>query len=243
MSDWAVAQDWYAGIELLSLDYVRDVFTELGLELRSQGEVIVREAARNALIGATHTGSDEVLSFYLTQVPQYRSAIQSKLGVVSLDRVDQWIKYTLCTETHNPWMQIEDIFTSWASAFRKTAQDAIELSDPYCVLRELTATLNLDVFAQRLALQRSRPLSDWDQPLFVQRGLLELPKDSDYYPWEDTVLLVIGMARFHKFWKWLNRACGERDRKRIISFLIAKAQERDGNSKASMIAELSNEAL
>ena len=210
MDNWSEGYRWQVGLETLSLDFIRPVYGELGVEIRCEETLrgLVRDTLKGRLL-VDHPRllksptSDDVSDFYTTQVPALLHVLETAFGQDSRLRLEHWIQYIAYSENDNPWTLYEDLLTSWASNFRKTGEDEIGLSDPARIAAELRSARDLDAVTELLSRQSKKFLTDWDFPLFSDFGLLEIPEGSDYFPFVDGIVLAIGMRKFQDFWKWL----------------------------------------
>ena len=225
INDWGIAYDWFTSLELVSLDFVRPVFGELGLKLDSPSGDVIRATARESLREMARTDKHDVELFYAQGVPRFLTTVARELGTDCRDRIVDWVRHTACTEECNPWIQCEAHIMTWASMFRRAGIDEVGFEQPTSILLRLEFERDLTAVARQLEDQRQKPLSDWDLPLFIRRGLLEIPKESDYYPWVDGILLVIEMARFQRFWSWLVGNTGTNERTSLTAFLTANSKD------------------
>ncbi len=201
MDSWADGYQWRRGLEIVSLDFVRPVYGELGIGIRFQETL--RGLARDTLQGR-YTESDlpllpppssiETTDFYSTHVMPLLNTLERALGQRSRQQLEYWVHYIACSEGQNPWVLYDELMTSWSSAFRRTAKDGIGFSaDPAVIAERMRLSRDLAGPRELLFRQRQKFLTDWDFPLFSELGLLEIPKDSEFFPFTDAILLAIGM--------------------------------------------------
>ena len=145
------------------------------------------------------------------------------LGPRGANQFDYWMRFIAYTEDDNPWTLYESLFAVWASRFRGAGDDEFRLCVDAAVV-ELRFRSTTDVNGAKTILdrQRQRFLSDWDFALYSERGLLQIPEGSDYFPFVDAVVLAIGMAKFQDFWNWLVSFAGPLD----VLAIASAAKER-----------------
>jgi hypothetical protein len=222
---------WIQGLELLSLDFSRAVYSYLGVGVNA--EETLRGLARDTLAGR-YSGmiepfqldhwTDPNMVFSVWVVP-FLSVARRAFGDTELERVKYWIKYIACTEEGNPWVLFEDFFSSWASTFRRSGTDPIGLSSDASAIRlRLEQFCDVDRARSLLLKQDKQSLSDWDYPRFVRLGLLEIPEDSDYVPFVHPLMLAIQMNQFQHFWRWLSSFVNDRDSEMIASAVMKFAE-------------------
>ncbi|HLH16942.1 MAG TPA: hypothetical protein VKX45_06960 [Bryobacteraceae bacterium] len=201
------ARDWKSALEILSLDFARPVYRELGVGI--QNEETIRGISRDALLGRYSLPE----SLEATPPPEVTTeegvepllpAVARILGDKAARQLGYWVRYTACSESDNPWTEYERLFFAWAGTLRRLGRDDFRLTtDPAIVASQLHWMTNLESSKGILSRQRTKPLSDWDLPLFSRMGLFETPAGSDYFPYVDAIMLTIGLAQFQRFWLWL----------------------------------------
>jgi hypothetical protein len=225
--------DWRTGLDVLSLDFARPVYHDLGLPIGC--EETLKGLARDALTG--RLGEETILSarplgdsadYHSIHAVPFLECTSRIFGPSGRRRVEYWVAYTVCTENHNPWVLYNDVLSTWAAIYRTTNRDEIGFSaDPATVAREVKAASDLSVPEAILRKQRQTVLTDWDLSLFSKLGLLEIPEGSDFFPLVDAIELMIAMHRFQTFWPWLLSFIGREDLAAIGSFAKIRARKRD----------------
>ena len=206
------AYHWRSRLEMLTLDFARPVYHELGIRVRCQemlrglardtleGRLSGDEGVRRLLIGGQSCqGSD----FYTAEALPFLSVLERALGLEARRAVEHWVDYVACSENYNPWTLYEDVLTSWASNFRRTGKDELGFTDPATIEAQLRSFRDIRGSEEVLSKQRCRVLTEWDFPLFARHGLLEIQEGSDFFPFVDALALTILMNRFQDFWGWL----------------------------------------
>ena len=214
--------DWIRGIEILSLDFARPVYGQLGV--RIEYEETLRGLARDALVGrfsgqkvafCLDSWKDPATTYAVWIVP-FLAAVERSLGSNDRGRIIYWIKYVACNDERNPWMLYEQLLSSWASVFRRTGVDRFGLAAGAAAMAaEFQIAHNIDEPKDLLAKQKARFLTDWDLPRFTRLGLLEIPAGSEFFPFVDALILIIRMNRFQCFWRRLPSYVGSDDLERI----------------------------
>jgi hypothetical protein len=227
---WLSGLNWYEALELLSLDFTAPIYPELGVGITCAETLrgVIRDTLLGRLNGseAKCVGSPaELALFYSSHVQALLTVLERALGPSSRARLEYWTSYVACSEDHNPWCPYEEMFQAWASEMRRTGNDSITFSlSPALILLKFDQITNIDETRKILANQRHRFLTDWDLPLFRDRGLLDLPVDSEFFPFVDQAVLAIAMNRFQTFWSWLRAAITDTDILRIDALMQARGR-------------------
>jgi len=207
------------------------MYDELGIRIPQEEKL--RGVARDSLYGVAREatlgeGRHAVLrDFHTEEVAFLLTALGGALGVDAVREFEHWVRYVVCTDPPNPWILYQDLFGIWASRFRKSGKDHLNLSaNPVAIEVRFRSACDLASQAAVLDQQRRKPLSDWDFRLFVAHGGLEIPQGSDFFPFADAVLLIIAMARFQSFWQWLVSSIGAPDLSSIESAARERAETR-----------------
>lgn len=226
--------DWMTGIEILSLDFARPIYHELGVGVSC--EETLRGLSRDTLLGRYSDQQDpfrldvwaEPETTRVVWVEPFLGALDRSLGRIEKNRVIRWVMFVHSDDKdRNPWMLYEDLFATWASIFRREGVDGIGFSaDAAIIANKLKAAFNLTEPEDTLRKQRSRPLTDWDEPRFTRLGLRDIPEDSDFFPFVDGLLLSIWMARFQGFWQWMSSFITSEDLNRIADTARKVADEK-----------------
>jgi len=220
------------GIELLSLDFARPVYKELGVDVVC--EETLRGVARDALLGRLAQqrqpfqldvwGDPE--STHSVWVAPFTSLIERALGLEDRARVEYWVKYMVCTEERNPWVGYGDLLGSWASAVRTNRGDRFGLSaDVHAIAQRLKRMLNVSEIEEALNRQAGHRLTEWDLPRFERLGLSEIPEGSGFFPFVDQILLIIRNHRVQQFWQWLASEATPQDINAIGAAALARSLE------------------
>ncbi len=205
-------------LELLSLDFTRCVFGELGVGV--SWEESLRGLARDALLGRLGTvgrafdieSGNQPYETYLAWIAPFLSVLERAMGLDSRRNLEYWVKHVMCASERSPWHIYEEMFTSWAAHFRKTAKDSIGLeADPQVIVLELDRLLDIASVDDRLKKQAASFLSDWDIVRFRRLGVLEIPEGSDFFPFSDDLSLSVERHRFQVFWRWLTEHVSKTD--------------------------------
>lgn len=243
MDHWLEAHDWLYGLDLLSLDFINPLYEALGIGVRHRETL--KGMARDTRAGR-HTelpvprevqSPNDYLIFFSAQVLPFFDMLERALGVKDKQRVQHWVRYVACTDDHNPWMLYEDALRGWAAILRKTGEDQIGfVADAESIAARLSDEMKIDDVDQILSRQRRSLLTDWDFPFFVKGGLLEIPGDSDFFPFVDGLHLAVEMNRFQRFWQWLISFIGSGDLQSISRFAAAQAEDRHRSPYSTYIA-------
>jgi hypothetical protein len=220
--------------ELLSLDFVRPVFGDLGVGIRMEEslrglirDVLLGRFDSSLAVGPYNHGSVEVDAGKVASTGF--DVVASTLGSVVRDHFEYWFLYIYRTDG-NPWEIYESFFSAWASRARQGAFDAIALiPDGVAVaqaFKEATTTADIRELVHRT---RGEPLSSWDRRLFERRGLFSIPSNSDYFPFGDEISLCVRMTRFQQFFRRLISALQERDYKAIETAVAARLTDDPGS--------------
>jgi hypothetical protein len=201
-------------LELLSLDFIRPVYVDLGVGVEWQESL--RGLARDALLGTLGSGPPrlqplphgESVSFFLATGQPFLDTFQRAFGPQPTERVRFWVEYVLCQEDCNPWVLYERLFARWQGTYRHTGVDEFGFQSEAPIVLSKLREVDAPAASGRLAKQRNSALSEWDFKLFSKMGLLEIPEDSDFFPFVDAILLAISMRRFQHFWRWLASFAG-----------------------------------
>ena len=228
--DWESGYRWQSGLSLLSLDFLRPVYRDLGLEIVR--EETLRGMARDALLWrlrppmpAQPQSREGLAVFFNSQVCTFLQMADTVLGDSAAAALSFWIDFVQYQENSNPWTQYFEAFLSWASDFRVRGVDSIGLSiDAGAVAEHLREYGSTEDARQILDARRASALTEWDFPLFKDLGLLEIPEGSDFFPFIDPAVLTIGMARFQRFWEWLISRATDQDIEAIDTFVNAKGR-------------------
>jgi hypothetical protein len=227
----AEAGAWMEAIELLSLDFARPVFSELGVGI--VWEETLRGLARDALLGrvghrsglfdTVSMGNADALNS--TWRAAFLSVIDRAMGPEDRARVEHWVEHVAFAPTESPWSTYEELLSSWGANFRKTGNDRIGLgSDAGLIARDLKTTFDVREVEALLTKRASRFLTDWDLPRFKRLGLLEIPEGSDFFPFVDGMLLTIHRSRFQVFWRWLVSALSEEYLERVGAAALVQSR-------------------
>jgi hypothetical protein len=201
--------DWRLGLEILSLDFTRSVYGDLGVGVACQETL--RGMARDALLGLLESGTrgvrtlsaGEPESFFLVSAEPLLDIFRRAFGEGPSGRIKYWVEHVLCQENHNPWVLYERLFAGWASTLRRTGRDKLRLGNSAAAVQTKFLALGSSDAPERLLKERRGFLSEWDFKLFSKMGLLEIPEGSDFFPYVDAILLAISMKKFQDFWRWL----------------------------------------
>jgi hypothetical protein len=227
--------DWINGIELLSLDFTRPVFSDLGVGVGVELGETIRSLARDTLIGK-YSGQKEPFELgswsdpevtWTVWIAPFISAVERAIGSTERRKIEHWIRYTVCTEEdRNPWIVYDNVLSKWASIVRRTDVDPIGFSaDAATIAREMKLICDVTEPTNLLAKQAARALTDWDLPRFARLGLFEIPHGSDFFPFVDAIILTIRMSRFQRFWLWLLSYLSPSDLELIASAASSLAKE------------------
>lgn len=205
MEGYIEARRWLFATELLSLDFVRPVYGDLGLGVRF--EESLRGILRDAFLGIYEPSSapvaagspDCVIAAHHKNVVPALAKFGSVFGREQLERIHYWVHYVHGRD-ENPWEPYEDYLSNWGRVVRREGRDTIGLSaDSNMIARDLKAATSAADIESLLRARRSAVLSDWDRPLFEKRGLLDIPAGSDYFPFVDEICLSVRMHRFQNY--------------------------------------------
>lgn len=231
MDEYLEARRWQSALELLSLDFVRSVFEELGVDIRF--EETLRGLVRDGLLGrfdqqtiplVAQSPAQVILAHEQNLVPAL-DALGASLGKIQQIKLRHWVLYVHDSD-HNPWVPYHETLSTWAQRIRRKQKDTIGLcGDVQKIALELREATNSKDIEDRLRMARSRQLSAWDQRLFAQRGLLELPPDSDYFPFVDEIELTVRMKRFQHYFGQMASGLSSHDRKAIEAAVRSVANE------------------
>lgn len=242
IDSWLEARDWIYGLELLSLDFIDPVYEQLGIGVRFRNTL--KGMARDTL-AKRHTEEPapcEILSprdyliFHSAQVMPFLEMVERTLERGDTQRLHHWVRYIACTDDHNPWMLYEDVLSSWAAILRKTGKDSIGFeADSHLIAARLRAVTDCSEASEALARQRGSFLTAWDFPFFAERGLLEIPENSDFFPFVDGIELAIRMKNFQDFWQWLLLFAGPTDLRSVGRFASQCAHERHRSAYSTYV--------
>ena len=232
--DYAEAYNWVYGFELLSLDFVRPVYSHLGVGVPAEEclRTMLREAIAGKYAGgppsAAPAWGDGVEVAYPAHVVPCLANLSSTLGAEAVQRLRYWIRYVHGCDD-NPYARYHSFLSSWSSAVRRTGRDELLLScDAMAVANRLPQVTGNDDIKAILEQAKLNPLSDWDRVLFDQCGLSEIPAGSDYFPYIDGICVTVSMNRFQPFFLEFCSGLGDRDRQAIedaVAAWIEKARE------------------
>ncbi len=228
--DWRHGYNWLSGMELLSLDFLRPVYDDLGTGIGR--EETLRGLARDALLWHLNPGfhrepqsTEGMAAFFRYQVGALVQIAESALGEGAGQALAHWIQFVQCQESTNPWTKYQDLFLSWASKLRTTGVDAIGFSLGAAEVAErLRESVNAGRVRETLERRRSAFLTEWDFRLFKERGLLEIRDGSPFFPFVDAAILTVEMHRFQTFWMWLVSTATSQDLKAIDVFVRAREE-------------------
>jgi hypothetical protein len=228
---WVDARDWVLGLEKLSLDFTRRVYSDLGvgvsLEESLRGMIRDTLLGRLALEPFAIRGPEGYLTAYVVHIEPFLSLLERALGPRDRRRLEHWIKFIACTDQHNPWMIYKDALSVWASTLARDGTDQIGLSvHSVDIAKRFEQVWNIDQAEGALTRARHLPLSEWDLEIFKKRGLLEIPPDSEFFPFIDDLTLAIGMKRFQEFWMWLLSFLNDSEFRRANVFIRNYAETR-----------------
>jgi len=228
---WKLGLAWRRGLQLLSLDFVRPVYEELGVGVACHETL--RGLARDLLAGRCTTkrhpepqSVEGLEAFCASEIPVFLQMLEGALGSSDQKKVVHWVRYVACTEDHNPWVPYQEFLLSWASAFRNKGKDEIGFS-----VDASTITLRLGLIGdlkrvEEVLCRRGRSfLTEWDFPLFKDLGLLEIPAGSHFFPFVDAILLAIDMRRFQVFWLWFISFVGQHDLQSVDAVLRKRSND------------------
>ena len=206
---------WQTGLEIISLDFVRPVYVRLGVDVLR--EEVLRGIARDFLAGRYSDDSSSVDD--TSELMRFIDRLTKMLGERDAGRFEFWIRYIVCTENTNPWTLYLDLFDVWASNFRKSGADGIGLSrDAASVEAALHSATDVSEAKAILERQRGIGLSEWDIIRCSRRGLLDIPKGADFFPFVDTILMATALAGFQRFWGWFISFVGPSDVQAVADF-------------------------
>jgi hypothetical protein len=231
MEDWELGYNWLKGLQLLSLDFLRPVYSSLGTGILR--EETLRGLARDALLWRLDSGchpepqsAPGMAAFYRYQVGALLQIAEPALGESAERALTHWIQFVQCQEDSNPWVRYQDAMLSWASHFRKTGIDSIGFSqDAAEIEKRLRQNVKAEEVRKILEQQSTRFLAEWDFPLFKDQGLLDVRDNSPFFPFVDSAVLVVEMHRFQLFWIGLIASVNNGEVRAIDAFVRGRKDE------------------
>lgn len=226
-----VVGDWFKGLELISLDFARPVYHELGVGVHC--EETLRGIVRDGLIGrysenneplTVESISDRQRAYACCLLP-FLTRAHLILGAGDFRRLEHWVAFVANKEARNPWVIYDDVFSSWASLFRRKGIDSFGLSNgAQTIAKQFQSASDVGAVTELLTRQTARFLSDWDFPRFDRLGLSEIPEGSDFFPFVDSLILTIRMNRFQHFWRWMLSVIEADDLGRIADAALKRSE-------------------
>lgn len=195
---------WIFAAQLLSLDFSRWFYPELGVGILFQESL--RGMMRDAL--ASTCGRDAITfrPDSSGRVIAYEASILPALGRFTLafgnqdrKRLDFWVNYVF-GDDDNPWEPYEDHLLRWARhAAEQPVQPIATGFDTVGIAARLRASISISDIAEVEMRARHEPRSTWDKIWFDRAGESEIPTGSEYLPFLDKALLCIRMHRFQRY--------------------------------------------